>query len=94
MAFRNKSLTPKERYELIGKLIEEIKLRKYSYRVGIISVVKRFLRSGLEPQQFLLKYYSDKSRSTFKLSPNSLTSLRSELHFSSRGFRNTPEAFH
>ena len=29
-----KKLTPQERYELIGKLIEEIKLRKYSYQTG------------------------------------------------------------
>jgi hypothetical protein len=43
-----KKLTPQERYELIGKLIEEIKLRKYSYQTGksYISVVKRFLKSG------------------------------------------------
>ena len=27
-------------------------------------MVKRFLRSGPEPRQFLLEYYSDKSRST------------------------------
>jgi len=39
-----KKLTPQERYELIGKLIEEIKLRKYSYQTGkaYISVVKSF----------------------------------------------------
>ncbi len=68
MGFENKNLTPQQRYELIGKLIEEIKLRKYSYRTGkaYINVVKKFLRSGLEPREFLLKYYSDKSRSTMR----------------------------
>jgi len=68
MGFENKNLTPKERYELIGKLIEEIKLRKYSYRTGkaYINVVKRFLKSEMEPRDFLLRYYSDKSRSTMR----------------------------
>ena len=68
MKFENKNLTPRQRYVLIGKLIEEIKLRKYSYRTGkaYIGVVKRFLRSGLEPREFLLKYYSDKSRSSMR----------------------------
>ena len=68
MPFRNKNLTPQERYELIGRLIEEIKLRKYSYRTGkaYINVIKRFLKSEMEPREFLLKYYSDKSRSTMR----------------------------
>ncbi len=68
MGFENKNLTPKERYELIGKLIEELKLRKYSYRTGkaYIYIVKNFLRSGLTPREFLLKYYSDKSKSTIR----------------------------
>ena len=68
MGFENKNITPKKRYELIGKLIEEIKLRKYSYRTGkaYINVVKRFLKSEMEPREFLLKYYSDKSRSTMR----------------------------
>ncbi len=68
MTFENKNLTPKERYELIGKLIEEIKLRKYSYRTGkaYINVVKRFLRSELPPRDFLLRYYSDKSKSSMR----------------------------
>lgn len=29
-----KNLSPQERYRLIGKLVEEIKLRKYSYQTG------------------------------------------------------------
>ncbi len=51
-----KKLTPRERYELIGKLIEEIKLRKYSYQTGklYISIIKRFLKSGKTPREFLL----------------------------------------
>ena len=62
-----KKLTPRERYELIGKLIEEIKLRKYSYQTGklYISIVKRFLKSGKNPREFLLSY-SNKSRSTVR----------------------------
>jgi site-specific recombinase XerD len=62
-----KKLTPQERYMLIGKLIEEIKLRKYSYQTGkaYISVVKRFLKSGKTPREFLLSY-SNKSRSTIR----------------------------
>ncbi len=68
MGFENKNLTPKERYELIGRLIEELKLRKYSYRTGkaYVYIVKNFLRSGLPPRDFLLKYYSDKSKSTIR----------------------------
>ena len=68
MPFKNKNLTPKKRYELIGKLIDELKLRKYSYRTGkaYVYIVKNFLRSGLSPREFLLKYYSDKSKSTIR----------------------------
>lgn len=29
-----KKLTPQEQYKLMGKLIEEIKLRRYSYQTG------------------------------------------------------------
>jgi len=48
MSLDIKKLTPRQRYELIDKLIEEIKLRKYSYQTGnsYISIVKRFLKSG------------------------------------------------
>ncbi|MCD6227853.1 tyrosine-type recombinase/integrase [Candidatus Micrarchaeota archaeon] len=67
MTLNVKELTPQERYELIGKLIEEVKLRKYSYQTGksYISVVKRFLKSGKTPRGFLLSY-SNKSRSTIR----------------------------
>ena len=62
-----KNLSSKERYQLIGKLIEEIKLRGYSYQTGktYISIVKRFLRSGKTPRFFLLTY-SNKSKSTMR----------------------------
>ena len=67
MALNFKKLTPQERYRLIGKLIEEIKLRKYSYQIGraYISVVKRFLKSKKTPREFLLSY-SNKSRLTMR----------------------------
>jgi len=67
MSLNIKKLEPRERYRLIGKLIEEIKLRKYSYQTGkaYISVVKRFLKSGKTPREFLLSY-SGKSRSTMR----------------------------
>jgi len=53
MSLNVKKLTPQELYELIGKLIEEIKLRKYSYQTGkaYISVVKRFLKSEKTPAE-------------------------------------------
>jgi site-specific recombinase XerD len=62
-----KKLTPQERYKLVGKLIEEIKLRKYSYQTGkvYISVIKEFLKSGKTPREFLISH-SDKSRSTMR----------------------------
>lgn len=56
-------LTAEERYKLIGKLIEEIKLRKYSYQTGksYISIIKNFLKSAKEPREFLLSYSSKSS---------------------------------
>jgi hypothetical protein len=67
MSLNVKRLTPQERYELIGKLIKEVKLRKYSYQTGksYISVVKRFLKSRKTLREFLLSY-SNKSRSTIR----------------------------
>ena len=52
-------------YEVVGKLIEELKLRKYSYRTGkkYRDIVIKFLKSGKTPSEFLL-FYSNKSRST------------------------------
>ena len=67
MSFGVKNLSSEERYKLIGKLIEEIKLRKYSYQTGksYIFVVKTFLQSGKSPRQFLLSQ-SGKSNSTMR----------------------------
>jgi len=60
-------ISPDERYRLIGKLIEEIKLRRYSYQTGksYISIVKDFLASGKTPREFLLSY-TNKSKSTMR----------------------------
>jgi len=54
-------------YELVGRLIEELKLRKYSYRTGkkYRDIVIKFLKSGKTPREFLLSY-SNKSRSTMR----------------------------
>ena len=48
MVNESKSYSPEERYKLIGKLIEEVKLRRYSYQTGksYISIVKNFLASS------------------------------------------------
>lgn len=67
MVREDKGLSPEERYQLIGRLIEEIKLRRYSYQTGksYISIVKAFLASGKTPREFLLSY-STKSKSTMR----------------------------
>jgi len=67
MAEGNISYSPEEKYELIGKLIEEIKLRKYSYQTGksYIFIIKDFLASGKTPREFLLSY-TNKSKSTMR----------------------------
>ncbi|MEM5877634.1 MAG: tyrosine-type recombinase/integrase [Candidatus Aenigmatarchaeota archaeon] len=54
-------------YTLVSKLINEIKLRKYSYKTGkrYIDVVVKFLKSGKTPKEFLLEN-SNKSRSTMR----------------------------
>lgn len=64
---KTENFSSQESYKLIGKLIEEIKLRKYSFQTGksYISTVKEFLKSGKTPREFLLSY-SDKSRSTMR----------------------------
>jgi site-specific recombinase XerD len=63
----NTKISPKERYELVGKLIQEIKLRGYSFQTGksYISIVKNFLKSNKTPREFLLSY-SNRSRSTVR----------------------------
>ena len=67
MALDSKKLSAEEKYRLVGKLIEEIKLRKYSYQTGksYIFVVKTFLQSGKTPREFLL-LQSGKSNSTMR----------------------------
>lgn len=61
------SPSPPERYTLIGKLIEEIKLRKYSFQTGktYINVVKDFLKSEKTAREFLLSH-SNNSNSTMR----------------------------
>jgi len=56
MSNDNKIYSPEERYRLIGKLIEEVKLRRYSYQTGksYISIVKDFLSSDKTLRYFLL----------------------------------------
>ncbi len=60
-------LSSKEKYELIGKLINEIKLRKYSFQTGkkYIDVVKKYLNSNKTAKEFLLDY-ANKSSSTIR----------------------------
>ena len=60
-------ISPDERYQLIGKLIEEIKLRRYSHQTekSYISIAKDFLASGKTPREFLL-FYTTKSKSTMR----------------------------
>ena len=61
------NLSSQQKYELIGKLIEEIKLRKYSYQTGkaYIYSVKEFLKSGKPARDFLLEH-TNKSNSTMR----------------------------
>jgi len=61
----NKSFS--QNYKLVGKLIKELKLRKYSYRTGkkYRDIVIKFLKSGKTPKDFFLSY-SNKSRSTMR----------------------------
>ena len=57
------NLSAEEKYNLIGKLIEEIKLRKYSYQTGksYIFITKEFLNSNQSVRDFLLKHSSQSS---------------------------------
>ncbi len=67
MADENKDYSLEERDQLIGKLIEEIKLRRYSHQTGksYISIVRSFLASAKKPRDFLLSN-STKSKSTMR----------------------------
>lgn len=59
--------TSEEINNLLQKLDEEIKLRKYSPRTGSSYrfIVEKYLKSGKEPREFLLRY-SEKSRSAIR----------------------------
>ncbi len=61
------ALSAQKRYLLVGQLIEDIKLRKYSYETGkvYVYVVKEFLKSGMSPRDFLLSH-AEKSKSTVR----------------------------
>lgn len=63
----SESYSAGETYRLIGRLIEEIKLRRHSFQTGkaYISIVKNFLASGKTPREFLLSY-SIRSKSTMR----------------------------
>ena len=67
MADESKSYSTEERYALIDKLIEEVKLRRYSYQTGkaYVFIVKNFLASCKTPREFLLSY-ATKSKSTMR----------------------------
>lgn len=54
MSLNLSGLSPSERYKLVGKLIEEIKLRKYSFQTGkaYLNIVKDFLKSGKTARNF------------------------------------------
>jgi site-specific recombinase XerD len=67
MPFSPKTLSESEKYDLINRLMEEIKLRKYSSRTGrlYVSMVRRWLDSGRTARDFLLSY-SDASTSTMR----------------------------
>ncbi len=67
MAGGSESYSAGEAYRLVGRLIEEIKLRRHSFQTGkaYISILKNFLASGKTPREFLLSY-STKSKSTMR----------------------------
>ena len=56
-----------ENQPYIDKLVEELRLRKYSKLTekAYVSLVKCFLESGLAPREFLLRY-TEKSRSSIR----------------------------
>ena len=63
----NKLYSPEEQFKLVGKLTEELKLRRYSYQTckSYMSIVKDFFALGKTPRDFLLSY-STKSKSTMR----------------------------
>ena len=67
MVSQSKNFSPEEKNQLIQKLIEELKLRRYSHQTNksYISTIKNFLDSDKTPREFLLSY-STKSKSTMR----------------------------
>ena len=67
MPFNPKNVSSADRYALITKLVEEVKLRKYSPRTGrlYVSMVRRWLLSEKTARDFILSY-SDASASTMR----------------------------
>ena len=67
MESQNKNILSEEGNQLIQKLIEELKLRRYSDQTNksYIFIIKNFLDSGKTPREFLLSY-STKSKSTMR----------------------------
>jgi len=67
MEEEGRNYSSEEKYKLIGKLIEEVKLRRYSFQTGksYVSIVKEFLVSDKTPRDFLLSY-TTKSKSTMR----------------------------
>lgn len=67
MPFDNSKITHEEKYKLIGRLIEEIKLRKYSFETGknYADIIKKYLDSEKGAKGFLISY-TDKSRATIR----------------------------
>ena len=67
MVFDPRVLTTEERYALVGRLIEEIKLRKYSFETGRVyrDTVLDFLKAGQTPREYLLAH-TGKSQATMR----------------------------
>ena len=60
-------LSSQEKYQLIEKLIEEVKLRKYSFQTGksYINIIKKYLNSNKSVREYLLSI-SEKTNSTMR----------------------------
>jgi len=67
MKKKDEKYPSKKKFDLIDKLIEEIKIRRYSFQTekSYISIAKKFIASNKTPREFLLSY-ADKSKSTMR----------------------------
>lgn len=67
MHISDKNLSREERFHLLGRLVEELRLRKYSVqtRKAYVGIVRRYLQSGMSPKDYLVMR-SDMSRSTMR----------------------------